>query len=174
MRRVLIALLLFVTFLLSIVSYEYEEESQTSQLILKSYDEFDKREQKEIDCLALNIYREAGVEKDDGKLAVALVTMNRVKAPGFPETVCKVVQQKRNNTCQFSWKCLNRLPNIDQQIYNYSRNIAIMVFLNHHMIDDITQGALFYHADYVRPRWKKLEVTTKIGRHIFYKPLGEA
>jgi len=30
------------------------------------------------------------------------------------------------------------------------------------------QGALFYHADYVNPQWKKVRVA-KIGRHIFYR-----
>jgi hypothetical protein len=31
---------------------------------------------------------------------------------------------------------------------------------------------LYYHADYVNPRWK-LEKTTVIGRHIFYKESGK-
>ena len=35
---------------------------------------------------------------------------------------------------------------------------------------DITDGAMWYHADYVHPRWADYkEVTTKVGRHIFYK-----
>ena len=33
----------------------------------------------QIDCLAENIYYEAGNQSRDGQLAVALVTMNRVK-----------------------------------------------------------------------------------------------
>ena len=43
-----------------------------------------------------------------------------------------------------------------------------MVYANYEKMHDMTQGALFYHADYVNPRWK-LERTTVIGRHIFYK-----
>ena len=166
-------LLIVIALLLLIIPFiKYEVDViQEPQLNMSSYEELNKEEQKQVDCLALNIYREAGHEEDDGKLAVALVTMNRVKAAGFPDSVCKVVQQKTKNVCQFSWKCIPRLPRIDQQLYKYTREIATLVFLNHHMLDDITLGALFYHADYVRPRWKKLEVTTKIGRHIFYKPL---
>jgi spore germination cell wall hydrolase CwlJ-like protein len=35
---------------------------------------------------------------------------------------------------------------------------------------DITDGALFYHADNIRPSWAKTKKrTTKIGNHIFYK-----
>jgi spore germination cell wall hydrolase CwlJ-like protein len=47
--------------------------------------------------------------------------------------------------------------------------MAIYVYANYEKLKDITHGALFYHADYVNPRWRGLEVTTKIGRHIFYK-----
>ena len=137
------------------------------------YAELSKSSKREVECLAHNIYREAGIEGERGMMAVALVTLNRLKAQGFPDTICKVVNQKKNSTCQFSWVCMNKLPRMDERIYNYIRELATYVFLNHDLIEDITNGALFYHADYVNPRWKKLEVTTKIGRHIFYKPLGE-
>ena len=170
MRRVFIALLLIVLFSISVLEFK-TEETESPQLVTKVYEDLSVDEKKEIDCLAQNIYREAGIEQHEGMVAVALVTMNRVKTTGFPDTVCKVVSQKTKGTCQFSWKCIAKLPKIDHDLYTYTRNVAIKVFLNHDIIDDITQGALFYHADYVRPRWKKLEVTTKIGRHIFYKPL---
>jgi len=35
---------------------------------------------------------------------------------------------------------------------------------------DITDGALFYHANYITPSWAKTKQrTTVIGDHIFYK-----
>ena len=173
MQKVLFAL----AFVFAIVALQYNashDEPTTVSLNLPKYEELTKAQKTEVDCLTQNIYREAGIEPESGMIAVGLVTMNRVKAPGFPETVCKVVRQKTNRTCQFSWTCIKKLPNIDQRIYSYSRSLAIRVFFNHRVIDDTTFGALFYHADYVRPRWTKLEVTTKIGRHIFYKPIGEA
>jgi hypothetical protein len=38
-------------------------------------------------------------------------------------------------------------------------------------VEDVTGGALYYHADYVRPIWRhKLLKTAKIGAHIFYAP----
>lgn len=137
------------------------------------YDELTDAQRKEVDCLTLNIYREANIEEERGMTAVALVTMNRVKADDFPDSVCKVVSQRKKNVCQFSWVCMKNLPRIDERIYSYSRSLAIKVFFNHDLIDDITEGALFYHATYVKPRWDNLKVTTKIGRHIFYKPIGE-
>ena len=48
---------------------------------------------KQIECLALNIYFEAAVESTAGKLAVAQVTLNRVKSQQYPETICKVVYE---------------------------------------------------------------------------------
>jgi hypothetical protein len=51
-------------------------------------------------------------------------------------------------------------------------NNLFYVYANYENLKDITQGALYYHADYVNPRWK-LEKTTVIGRHIFYKESGK-
>jgi hypothetical protein len=37
--------------------------------------------------------------------------------------------------------------------------------------DDPTQGALFYHADYVSPYWKDSMIpVAAIGQHLFYRP----
>ncbi len=39
--------------------------------------------------------------------------------------------------------------------------------------EDPTGGALWYHADYVRPVWRKrLTKGPQIGRHLFYLPRG--
>ena len=92
----LLAIIALLLLIIPFIKYEVEE-STTPRLNTASYEQLNKEEQAQIDCLALNIYREAGHEPEDGKLAVALVTMNRVKAPGFPDSVCKVVQQKTKN-----------------------------------------------------------------------------
>ena len=49
---------------------------------------------KDIDCLAKNIYYEAGGEPEEGKVAVAMVTINRVRDGRFGKTVCAVVDQR--------------------------------------------------------------------------------
>ena len=49
---------------------------------------------KDIDCLAKNIYYEAGMESEEGKVAVAMVTINRVRDGRFGKTVCSVVDQR--------------------------------------------------------------------------------
>jgi spore germination cell wall hydrolase CwlJ-like protein len=169
MKKLIIALSVFVTLMLMNTKTSAHYSNYHITLYPKLLNEY----QREIDCLALNIYREAGIEKTEGKIAVALVTMNRLKSSAFPSTICRVVNQRTAKVCQFSWVCMSKLPRIDKNIYNYSKAIAIKVFLNHNLIEDFTGGALFYHADYVNPKWKRLQVTTKIGRHIFYKPIGK-
>ena len=65
---------------------------------------------KQLDCLTKNIYWEAASEPFEGKVAVAQVTMNRVKNGRFGDGVCGVVYQKnviyQKVICQFSWACL--------------------------------------------------------------------
>lgn len=137
--------------------------------ILKiEYKHLTKEARKQIDCLAENIYYEAGWEPTDGRVAVALVTLNRVQDPRYPKDICSVVKQKVNSTCQFSWFCEGKKHITSSRLYEEAQNIALYVYANYENLTDITHGALFYHADYVNPRWK-LDKTTVIGRHIFYK-----
>lgn len=137
--------------------------------ILKiEYKQLTKEARKQIDCLAENIYYEAGWEPTDGRVAVALVTLNRVQDPRYPKDICSVVKQKVNSTCQFSWFCEGKKHITSSRLYEEAQNIALYVYANYENLTDITHGALFYHADYVNPRWK-LDKTTVIGRHIFYK-----
>lgn len=48
----------------------------------------------ELRCLAENVYYEGRGEPLDGQYAIAEVTVNRVAAPQFPDTVCGVVHDK--------------------------------------------------------------------------------
>jgi spore germination cell wall hydrolase CwlJ-like protein len=139
--------------------------------------EFSAEEQKELRCLAENIYFEARGEPFEGMLGVAFVTLNRVKDERYPNTICGVVKQKKYSTCQFSWWCEERPRHISRNqlltkynnlVYNDILQIAIMVTNNYGKFIDPTLGALFYHADYVNPRWRHLQRVTKIGKHIFY------
>lgn len=141
------------------------------------YKALSKPTQKQVDCLAENIYFEAAHESKDGKIAVALVTLNRLASGNYGSDVCGVVKQKTvingNTICQFSWMCdtlftSKRLTIIHTSLYNDIREIAVYVLMNYENMNDITKGATYYHADYVNPQWG-LPKTIQIGRHIFYK-----
>ena len=59
----------------------------------------------------------------------------------------------------------------DYYTYNQLFTLAEgLVASNFKTLLDITDGALYYHADYVKPKWSRdFEKTVKIGRHIFYR-----
>jgi len=125
-----------------------------------------------LECLTMNIYREAAREPFEGKVAVAQVTLNRVDDPNFPKDVCKVVTQKNvvmeRVICQFSWYCephTMKKPNNAE--YRESYLVAKKVLLEGFRLDSL-KGVLYYHAVYVNPKWPH-EKVTQIGNHIFYK-----
>jgi len=132
-----------------------------------------KTREQQLDCLAINIYREAGYESFEGKVGVAQVTMNRVRDGRFGKDVCGVVYQKNvvmeRVVCQFSWYCdaTHRNRPINKEAYNESYAVAKKVLLEDFKLD-ILKDALYYHATYVNPQWK-LDKIGKIGQHIFYR-----
>jgi len=123
---------------------------------------------KEVECLARNIYYEASAEPRTGKIAVAEVTMNRVKSRQFPKTVCGVVYQKTKGTCQFSWVCENKKGIRSRGMWRESLQIAENILISKRKYG-IIGNAMYFHADYVEPAWSSQKVLVKqIGNHIFY------
>lgn len=129
-----------------------------------------EREQQLL-CLAKNIYFEAATEPFEGKVAVAQVTLNRVESGKYPPDICKVVFQKNvfydKVVCQFSWYC-EAGPKVIRSNHHYqeSMEVAKRVLLENYRLPSL-KDALYYHADYVNPRWNKPKIV-QIGRHIFY------
>jgi len=108
---------------------------------------------KEFVCLARNIFFEAGNEPEEGKVAVGLVTLNRLQDGRFGKSVCGVVDQKltrdiphkqiiekkhlfkvereehtvwsKLSICQFSWRCMFvKNPNSKDERWVESQAIA--------------------------------------------------
>jgi spore germination cell wall hydrolase CwlJ-like protein len=131
----------------------------------------DDRE-RQLRCLAQNIYWEAASEPFEGKVAVAQVTINRVESGQFPDNVCGVVYQKNvfysRVVCQFSWACDGhyKVKPIHASLYRESEEVAKKVLLEGFRLPSL-KTALYYHADYVKPGWGKTPIA-KIGHHIFY------
>ena len=122
------------------------------------YSDLNKDAKVQVDCLAQNIYFESGYEPTDGQIAVAMVTINRLES-GFAPTICQVVKQKVAHTCQFSWVCeYKNIKSINQDVYLRVRALAVYVYANQKFIKDPSLGALYYHADYVKPGWKNMEI----------------
>ena len=132
--------------------------------------------QKELTCLAKNIYHESANESDLGKIAVAMVVLNRVSSPDFPNTICEVIYQPSRTPanakgCQFSWTCDGKSDAIRSQ-EKYQSIVALSrdILRSQGTLVDIVDGALYYHAVYVKPSWAKyFQRVARIDTHIFYK-----
>ena len=137
-------------------------ENQEHKIEIEAIDE-----SSELYCMAQNIYFEAGNQSRAGKIAVARVVMNRVKNPGWPDTICDVVKQKM----QFSWYWdgVHDIPNKKSKTWKDSVEVATEVMFGKIAADEKLDAALHYHADYVKPYWAKKKVMiAKIDDHIFY------
>ena len=124
---------------------------------------------KELQCLAKNIFFESASEPEEGKVAVGLVTLNRVEDGRFGSTVCKVIAQPR----QFSWFGTKpKMPREDDPRWVESKRVA----------EDLLTGspkylhlrvkyddALYFHATHVRPVWaRQKKPINRVGGHRFY------
>ena len=145
----------------------------------------DATKQENIVCLAKNAYFEARNQSVLSQIAVSQVVMNRVQSPDFPNTVCGVVYEAQlskwykekmdkevplKHKCQFSWYCDGKADIItDVQSYKIALAVAHQV-LSKYTMHDVTDGALFYHAYYVKPRWAREKIKTVVHEdHIFYR-----
>jgi len=118
----------------------------------------------QLHCLALNVYHEARGEPVEGKFAVAVVTLNRVRSSRFPDTVCRVVWQP----AQFSWTHDGKPDTpYNPDAWSLALWIAELV-LN---FDPFTPAAraTHFHAEYVSPYWARgRDPVGRVGRHLFY------
>jgi spore germination cell wall hydrolase CwlJ-like protein len=168
----------------SLKQYEDRIDAQRAEVLKKEAEEAKKKAdrqakinfiQNEVKCLADNIYNEAAFEPDDGKLAVATVTMNRVYNRDYPKTVCGVVYErhvaKASNkiVCMFSWTCKPRHA-AAVSLYHRIMDMAKAVYYKHERSDEVAD-ALLYHAVYIKaPNWATPEnLVATIGQHAFYR-----
>ena len=134
---------------------------------------------KQLNCLAKNIFYEAGSEPLNGQAAVARVVMNRI-AHGFGKNPCAVVYQtahvdklvddeiQKVKLCQFSWVCEGKGdPNKNSTKYKQAEQVAYEVLAYDAYKDVVPKTALFFHNLNVDPLWPYKQVA-RIGNHIFY------
>jgi len=117
----------------------------------------------EISCLAKNIYMEARGESIQGQIAVAQVTLNRVRSGKFQGSVCGVVYAHK----QFSWTNKKTSQIKDSKAWQVSNEIARAVLTNSVPLPAFK--ALYFHTRQVNPRWNRnKQIVARIGNHIFY------
>ena len=156
--------------LVALLSITHTSYAQTSSAVKKQINTATQEASKiETYWLAMNIYYEAGNQPYLGKIAVGIVTLNRVNDRRWPKTIREVVTQP----AQFSWYNPNaeRAPRNKTQ-WEESQQIAKLLLTKtpDNAIIKLLEGATFFHAVYVKPDWSKnLDKVVQIGDHIFYR-----
>ena len=137
---------------------------------------------KNVRCLAENVYHESRGESIEGQKAVAWVTLNRVVSKQYPDSICEVVHQGKKdkngepirNKCQFSWTCDGKsdsIKNIEE--WNTALRVARDVLIAYDHETDPTGGSIMYHNEKIKPYWiSAYERETEIDNHIFYTNKG--
>lgn len=116
--------------------------------------------QAELNCLTKNIYREASGEPFTGKLAVGVVTINRLLSGKYGNTICKVVYYPG----QFSWTRESDTK-ISKDKWQESLLAASMVLEDRGILGNFK--ATHFHNKTVKPNWGLKRVAV-IGNHSFY------
>lgn len=119
----------------------------------------------EFECLREAIYFEAHASNTAGQHAVADVIKNRAEDPRFPGSICGVI----SDGCQFSYRCDGRPENFPDKVkYENASRVAKEALVEKD--EDITGGALFFHAARMAPGWfATLKRVGDFGGNIFYR-----
>jgi spore germination cell wall hydrolase CwlJ-like protein len=133
----------------------------------------------ELDCLARNIYFEARGEPLVGQIAVAAVTINRVRSERFPNTICSVVWQHWQTAsgviiCQFSWVCDAGLGKPFGPGWQQSVDLARSILKSGYNslledFPDFEQVKWFHVADLDVRFSRTMTKVAVIGNHVFFK-----
>jgi spore germination cell wall hydrolase CwlJ-like protein len=119
---------------------------------------------RELNCLAGAIYFEAKSEPLVGQLAVGRVIVARARSGRFPNSYCGVVYQPS----QFSFVRGSAMPSVDRNSRGWKNAAAIAQIANDGSWRSPVEGALYFHATRVSPRWRMARLA-QIGNHVFYR-----
>ena len=120
---------------------------------------------RERECLAGAIYFESKGEPLSGQVAVGQVIANRAKSGRFPVSYCGVVFQRS----QFSFVRGRALPPIPRSSAQWKTAVAVAHIVANDLTDAVAPKALFFHARYVSPNWKRMSKVATVGNHVFYR-----
>ena len=120
---------------------------------------------QELGCLAMNIYHEGRGESSKGRAAIASVTMNRVRSDRYPDTVCKVVWQRK----QFSWTHVAARHHVITDIKAWQQALLVSELFLSGAQSSLVGDATHYHSVDVQPSWQDdTKLVALVGDHMFY------
>jgi len=116
----------------------------------------------ELECMAKAIHHEAANQPLKGQLAVGQVIRNRVQSGRFPKSFCAVVNQPGQffSTAGYAVRGDKR----------WQTALAVARLAEQTSTPQVAPGALYFHANYVRPAWTHhRQMVAQIGAHLFYR-----
>jgi spore germination cell wall hydrolase CwlJ-like protein len=126
--------------------------------------------------MALTMWGEARSSGEEGMRAVGHVIANRRLSGRHGAFATDTVSEAWQFSC---WNAgdpnLRAMQNVETlphdgreyRMWQAAKRVAGEILAG--QSEDPTGGALFYHADYVAPRWAEgVPAVTRIGRHLFY------
>lgn len=124
--------------------------------------------QREVTCLALNLYHEARGSTQADRLGVAWVTKNRITQGGNRKGYCDIIWEKD----EYSWTVRSVAGMMPREVATWNRMVALsMAFIAGEYVHDITNGAnTFYAKRLGTPTWTLPGKNRQtIGAHVYVK-----
>ena len=136
---------------------------------LTPIEDLDDTIQRQIICLALNLYHEARGTSDASVMAVGFATRNRVVASN-DKNYCSVIWQKG----QYVWTKRPIRGQLPKDVVTWSKLVEIATHIvTSGDLEDTTSGADSFYSTHIRkPRWAFHSPTyMRIGSLVFVKQL---
>ena len=167
MKALLLALVFLASASASMASTPLPTFKELSELTTTSQKNSSK---SDLYWMAMNIYHEAGNQPLIGKIAVGIVTLNRLNDKRYPKNIRDVVTEPQ----QFSWyntRSANTPPTSNVR-WRESYEVAKLLLTKAIGSDIIKllEGATHFHATSVKPDWvNKVHRVAQIEGHVFYR-----
>ena len=167
MKALLLALVFLASVSTSMASTTLPTFKELSELTTTSQKNSSK---SDLYWMAMNIYHEAGNQPLIGKIAVGIVTLNRLNDKRYPKNIRDVVTEPQ----QFSWYNTRsaNTPPIRNARWKESYEVAKLLLTKAIGSDIIKllEGATHFHATSVKPDWvNKVHRVAQIEGHVFYR-----
>lgn len=123
----------------------------------------------DLKCLSENMYYEARNQSPQGQVMVGIVTIERTRMQGYPNTICGVVHQH----AQFSWTLtphkINVKNKIEREAWKLDQLLAQNLLINLNSIDDVYNNVAYYHKSTIHPKWADyMHHEFVVDDHVFY------
>lgn len=123
-----------------------------------------RRDQLDLDLLALTLYHEARGQPDSGLIAIGEVIFNRVRHPAWPDTVRGVIRQP----AQFSF--FKDMKDLTMYEYKQKRRVYRIAskLLSGDYAPVVGEGAYhYYNPKKASPNWKHYRFIANVSDHRF-------